>query len=383
MFDIHISGSQNHFVNLGSRQLQFVLSSIFFVALTFNIVVIEYIVPLSSYSLHLPILFCILYFLFGCTVTLFPLLLAIFLSIFYFLIQINLQQGINGYSVIITALVFSEAISKGFIRSRHIIYFLVGFISVLIIKAIHEVYAGTPLTHISNMVPLSGSRNLISIHAIFITSLFYFLQAKEGNKVSIAPSVMCLVVCILSTGRSGTVSAILLFSIVLFKFQKDHIRFNLKFVFLFIAFSSLLAVNLDDVPIFNLFESPLDDPRYSYLSSFVSAYSPLNLITGVNIKDASYLSDVDGNPHNSFVSFISMFGLGALIFIFFIFSSFLANLIRGRYFQAFIVVPFLVRMTTDTGLFLSIYDCLLFAYITSALTPERVTYSNFRRSRIC
>ena len=106
----------------------------------------------------------------------------------------------------------------------------------------------------------------------------------------------------------------------------------------------------------------ISDARFEFVKQFFDLYTMSNLFVGVDISSMRFAEKFDNNIHNSYLMFLANFGLGAVIFSLFFILSTCLFIVRKIYYPIFIISPFLLRMATDTGLFMSIYDLLLFAY---------------------
>jgi hypothetical protein len=347
-----------------SYRKKFNLISFLFVSFLFLDLVSKNYIYNSLYpSLILFFIYALVYFYKGNKLETYPLGMSLFLVLWYFLIQFFQHSGIFGFIIILMAMILGAGVSKGLVSSRHIAYLISFFLMICLWNALEAFNSGISLFEISNHIAFNSSRNLISIHIIFLTTLYYFIARNDKQNISINPALICFIVTILVGGRSGVLSSVILLAVVFLYSRNGSLIFR---VFIILSVILLVAFIYTD-SLLDFVTEASSDIRFSFIADYFSSYNISNLVTGVDIKNAQFLSEFNGNPHNSYVNFLSAFGLGAILFLLVtIFSSFLF-ILKKDYFPVLILAPFMIRMFTDSGLFMSIYDLLFYAYFSLSL----------------
>jgi hypothetical protein len=347
---------------------KFNLISFLFVSFFFLDLVSKNYIYNSLYpSLILFFIYALVYFYKGNKLEIYPLVVSLFMVCFYFLIQSFQQSGIFGFINILMAMILGVGVSKGFVSSRHIAYLINFFLVICLWNAWEAFNFGISLLKISNNIAFNSSRNLISIHIIFLTTLYYFIARNDKRNISIYPALICFIVTILAGGRSGILSSAILLSVVFLYSGNGILIFR---VIIILSAISLAAFNYT-ASLLDFITVATSDIRFSFIADYFSNYNISYLVTGFDVKNAQFLSEFNGNPHNSYVNFLSAFGLGAILFLLVtIFSSFLF-ILKKDYFPVLILAPFMIRMFTDTGLFMSIYDILFYVYFSLSLRKHK------------
>jgi hypothetical protein len=339
------------------------LSYSFALLLFVEVIFFDYIDNASIILRYFPIILFVSYFLiFYGRFSVYAVSIALLLISFYFLIQISIQEGFFGFLNILVAMMLGTAVAKNLVYSKHVLALIVVFLIVIIYKGFVIYLDGGKVNNISNQIAINASRNLISISLLFLTTLYYFVSKIESNDFLIMPALFCFVVAIFAGGRSGIISSVMLLIIVFFFSLRHNIRR--------ILINSILFLLL--IPIIFLFAGKFNivvpyDIRIEFLTQFFQSYKFINLFSGLDITSLPIMEDFGGNIHNSFLLFLARFGMGAVLFFFLLALSTLFFISRRDFFPIFIILPFMLRMTTDTGLFMSIYDLLFYSYFILSL----------------
>jgi len=351
-----------------SFRKKFNLISFLFVSFLFlNLVSKNYIYNSLYPSLILFFIYALVYFYKGNKLEIYPLGISLFLVLWYFLIQLFQHNGIFGFINILMAMILGVGVSKGLVSPRHIVSLISIFLVVCLWNALEVFNSGISLFKISNHIAINSSRNLISIHIIFLTTLYYFIASIDERNISITPALICFIITILAGGRSGVLSSAILLAVV---FLYSSHGSSIIRVTIILSVISLVAFNYT-ASLLDFFTVAGSDIRFSFIADYFLNYNASYLVTGFDVKNAEFLSEFNGNPHNSYLNFLSSFGFGAILFLFItVFSSFLL-ILRKNYFPILIITPFMIRMFTDSGLFMSTYDLLFYAYFSLSLKKHK------------
>ncbi|MFT7388547.1 MAG: hypothetical protein ACI8VC_001801 [Candidatus Endobugula sp.] len=361
-----------------SYRKKFNLISFLFVSFIFLDLVSKNYIYNSLYpSLILFFIYALVYFYKGKKLDIYPLGVSLLMVFWYFLIQSFQHNGIFGFINILMSMLLGAGVYRGLVSPRHIAYLISFFLVICLWNALEAFNYGISVFKISNHIAINASRNLISIHFIFLTTLYYFVARNDKRDISITPALICFIVTILAGGRSGILSSAILLSVVFLYSGNGSLIFR---VIIILSAISLAAFNYT-ASVLDFFTVASSDIRFSFIANYFSSYNMSNLVSGFDVKNAQFLSEFNGNPHNSYLNLLSIFGFGGILFLFFtVLSSFLLML-RKDYFPILIVTPFMIRMFTDSGLFTTSYDLLFYAYFSLSLKKhKKYDFSNDYRT---
>lgn len=274
----------------------------------------------------------------------------------------------NSYVALLTFFILSLLIlsyDKNYLILKNIYYFLFSYVLFIFMLLI----SGTD----PNEIWLNSSRNTTSL--IFVTLGAVFLiqnQILKEVKYPIVFYFLVVFVSILSLGRSGIITSIILFlTYIIFLYKEVN---NKNQIFLFLAFfvlSVLLFLNfkiaLNSLMSSSNFEYLLakgitDDSRSIMLQEFINYYNFNNFLFGMNLLELPYISSFNGNPHNSYIDLHSKFGFLALFIYIGIIFSLIKFIYRFRYIELLASVVILLRLSTDSAfgviIFPLIYLCV-------------------------
>lgn len=213
-----------------------------------------------------------------------------------------------------------------------------------------------------------SSPNYISGLGILLLSSYYIIQIKEGEKLNLLHVLPILLFSFLSLSRSGIITSIALFVIILFYNNAEYIRkrkigLSILSIILvgFIGTYVFTNYNIYEYFIkFELkgFETGRSDIFYAYLND-------LNIITaifGVPVNTPPY-TFFGGNLHNSILKAHSIFGILSLIIIPVLYS------IYKKYGLKLLIIfsVMLMRAFTDDLMFPGYFDYLIIYLVISPI----------------
>jgi len=231
------------------------------------------------------------------------------------------------------------------------------------------------------------SRNYISVIMLMQYSLLYLSFYMNNKKINMIPSLVVLIVSILSMGRAGIISALILFvgnfilsiknHILSIKNHRISILIKLKkarslilvlsLIILFIVFSDQI-ISLDNVEVAINRMNNIDitnNPRSEIIREYFRNASSLgSFLWGVNVSQVPLFQYWNLNLHNSFLHLHADFGiLGFSFIIFGLIKKSLHFIKNGEWFLLVLLLSIVVRSLTDKVAFSGIYDSLFVALI--------------------
>lgn len=302
-----------------------------------------------------------------------PVIAALILIFSYIVIQLSLSQGVFGFLLVIISFCFGSMIANKIIEVKTasllliILYLTIFYKAFILGMDVNEVVDG-------------GSRNVISIDVIVLLTTYYLVTyiCKRPLFFKLWPACIGFILCLVAVGRSGVIFSAMLLCIVfiynLTNYKISSINKILLVVasltvgyifFHFFIFKDNYILDMEN------YSHMGDDIRFVFLYEFFMSYRLENLFIGYDLRNLDVLHNFNANSHNSYIAFLSLAGIGALLFLL-IFLMKLISLVRHRmWFLAFIIVPVLGRFASDTGLFFSIHDTLLFAILSVGYTTHK------------
>jgi hypothetical protein len=215
-----------------------------------------------------------------------------------------------------------------------------------------------------------SSQNIISILIIGAATFLYISESiiDDKRKLPLWPSVVAVFFSILGRGRSGIISSILLFLVILYLNHKKNTEVESKrnikrllfyLPLLFVLFITFFFLNLS-TPILDYFttstsfEKGLETPRFELWKSFLLDLEVENIIFGDDLSKINIIWNK--NLHNSYLQLFSYAPLLAIFIIILTIKSVANNLIIDSTIWI-LMFPILLRAVTDSGVFLSgVYD---------------------------
>lgn len=225
-----------------------------------------------------------------------------------------------------------------------------------------------------NTIFADSSKNFVGWIGLAMGILYYALLYKNRQKMEVFTAAVILLLAIACVGRSTIVSAILLFTTV---FITSYRTFGLATKILSISLLTgvvmfLLSGYYEIIEFaFSQFEkkgfesAAREDMLYGYLDK-------LNVVTfffGVTLQQYPFtFLNANGNVHNSFLAGHSLFGAFAVLFFIYLIYVFL-NQGANKFFLKALLAIILMRSLTDTLLFVSFFDFIVF-YIVYLLANK-------------
>ncbi len=240
-----------------------------------------------------------------------------------------------------------------------------------------------------NAIFLTASRNTVSWLLIFYSAIIYIVTDKARSEIPVLPAVMTVIFSVMSYGRSGIISSfILLIGILLLTFYENrkNSKFYILLTFLGILFMFFLS-NVGDIGntiydishYFHRLEtkglSDSDGREYIW-NTYISQMNMTRFLFGTNPEYDSSVISFNSNYHNSFIAFHASFGIASIIFMFLMLWD-LVKLLNRNNLILLILITFIFRAFTDSGLFFESTDFLIY-YITVypfILTDQKANFT--------
>ncbi len=192
-----------------------------------------------------------------------------------------------------------------------------------------ELYYGFYPYAINNFFSAS-SKNYFSLIVIFIQILYSAVYYSVYKKLPLWTTLITLLICILTTGRSAIILSFLIFCISFlfmsyYGTKKEKIITN--FVLLLLSFVILFNINLiiEMSLLYTHFVDGLESSKSLINQSYMESMNLQHLIFEVDLSLIQINNEFNLNPHNIFIMEHSRFGIFYLIFIsiFMIYSLYL------------------------------------------------------------
>lgn len=324
-------------------------------------------VSLKYFMFFLGVLICFidafLLFKFLSKKILFLAMFSLCVSFSYLLINGNLYFG-NITLSLISCFIALKVIKSSL--NYKVFYLIFIMLSTLFVVDFLFVQEGIFATH----------RNGVSFYMILCCVLCCFIRYKSDKKVDLLPAVITLFLSVLAQGRSGIVSsAILFFGCLFFFINKKRnvlIFLCLSSPIILIAFILTSATFLDFLsPYLGYFWTAKLNigSRSEIWSSYFSELGLYGILFGPNsdvLAKNSFLANWDFNLHNSFLSFHYHFGV--ILFALFVLSAYaLVKSFLNCRFVFLLLVVIIIRVFTDTGLFVGFFDFIFYTLLFYAL----------------
>ncbi|MFB9937251.1 hypothetical protein ACFFLG_02430 [Shewanella indica] len=207
------------------------------------------------------------------------------------------------------------------------------------------------------------SRNFISIFMLFGFSYIYMSNCTQ--RVKLIASLVGLIVCILAGGRSGIISSLLVFSVLMYIYESKMVKWAISLSTVILLFYSWDYIKEPiEFALFRFEQSGFTgENRQRVLECYISTFNVHSLFLGFNSFGNSYCGTLaigEYAPHNSLISLATNSGL----FSFFIFSPvFIAFRYRCFWPTIFIVMSYVFRALTDTMMFYTFFDVFYWWFI--------------------
>lgn len=240
-------------------------------------------------------------------------------------------------------------------------------------------YYGFSPYAINDFFPAS-SKNYVSAIAIFSQIVYSATYYRVYKKLPLWTTLITLVICILTTGRSAIILSFLIF-IVSFLFMTYYgtkkEKIITSFVLLLLSFVILFNINLiiEMLLLYTNFVQGLESPRSLMNQSYMESMNLQYLIFVVDLSSIQIYNEFNLNPHNTFVMEHSRFGIFYLIFI-------LIFMIYSLYLFVFLLSIFFMRIYFDTLITNHFIMFLLFLFVMESKTRYRKIVYFFTKDRI-
>ena len=228
---------------------------------------------------------------------------------------------------------------------------------------------------------LSGySHNHVSVILLYSTILFYLSNSSseiQQKKYSILPASICLLLCVFSLGRSGMISAAVLF-ILLFALKYQYPLFKGSILTKIWVFAFLVASTFGFLNIFNyfyqsgyfikfetrMFES---ERRSMVITDYFKNLDGINFLIGNN--SSFFQKEFDIGAHNSYLAWHNFYGIAAVLLLAYTLLV-IIRFFRTDKYHLILLLPILIRSLTDTILF---FQGIMFGllFVILLVTSER------------
>jgi len=225
------------------------------------------------------------------------------------------------------------------------------------------------------------SRNYISAIAIVAISLYFFACQVERKSPSTLLLMVVMMVLMWAIGRAGIISGIIiLFGTLLISRKRFFamLTFSLLLIafytlFLTDTYSKIESIQSFTVGIERFQRLSVDGQRVFINEEYIEAISsnPMSLLFGAPLDNVRAIREVDGNPHNSYISLHIFTGLlGVMAFIGLVFYS-LTVLFRANLpLVALALVTVLFRSAFDSTSFQGLLDVPILYSIILAISGD-------------
>ncbi|RAK12628.1 hypothetical protein C8C77_10771 [Halanaerobium saccharolyticum] len=216
-----------------------------------------------------------------------------------------------------------------------------------------------------NKYLFNASRNYVGLLFLFFALLYYLSCLNIREKTSIIPSVITIIICFLSYGRSNIYLSLLMFMVVYLYKAVNKINLS-KILIFFLITIIIVGVFVYFFPY--IYENTnlkrgLESPRFLMNKNYIESLNYTSLFTGYDYRKINIIEEYGNNPHNSFIYSHYNFGFGVLLLIILIIYYFLKGVINFsvyNIFSIFLCIIFLIRVSFDRVAFIGPYDFLLF-----------------------
>lgn len=197
---------------------------------------------------------------------------------------------------------------------------------------------------------ISGSVNYVSVIALSASALYYTFIPEKNARVNIFPALLTCAVCVLSTGRSGTISSIILLVglfLYNYKFIKTKLLMNLSYIAILLVIF-LTIIKYADVLYSSFFyrfsHDYTQDGRILILIEYFSNFNFFDFLFG---KGNSSIREAVGlSVHISYLQWHISLGVFAIpIYALVLFANFKLFLTNKLYWL--IMTVLIIRAATD------------------------------------
>ena len=220
---------------------------------------------------------------------------------------------------------------------------------------------------------LVASENFVSAFLLFNAVCVTVITYRQNNEIILFPSILCLIVSLMATGRTGIISSfIFLLGLIILKIQHVRKRFFRRAIYIFIVISLLSSVST----ILMIYENSealarirnrgfQDGARETIISNYLSNMDFTRIMIGYNYNENNVIHSYGDNPHNSFIKAHAHLGFMFFVFLFYIGRSFFIYLNRKEYIYILSIIVLLIRGSTDI-IFLNHFDFVVYMLVFPA-----------------
>ncbi|CAA0151008.1 conserved membrane protein. Putative O-antigen biosynthesis protein [Tenacibaculum maritimum] len=237
------------------------------------------------------------------------------------------------------------------------------------------------------------SENYVSIILIMNIATIYVIKYKQKEVIPILPALLAVFFSILAIGRSGILTTLLIFLLVLWlriRYQKRLVKMGLFITFIvpIIAFAianwDSIKIVFENIEVFSKFSKDgVSSPSRGIIQrAYLSNIDIITFFTGYNYEDNYWFQHYGLNPHNSYIRLHYFSGLAFFVIIPIVITS-LIKLIREEIFLSGIFFSILVRSYTDSVLFLTLFDFVPVLFIMVALLSNNNIEKNSLNDKEC
>ena len=216
------------------------------------------------------------------------------------------------------------------------------------------------------------SRNYISFFLIITVLPYYFVRINFNKTISILPALLTLILSLFSLGRSGIISAIILFiGVILASKIKRRTKKIIGFIFvlvLVLGFSFYLQnySSLKDI------ERIVDTSDWNKLGGrstfFKNYFDNLDLfafIFGMDVNTYKILNlggnYLPGHVHSSILNFISVVGISSILFFLLLFKK-IKYASKVNLPILFLFMALMFRIFSETGCLFGYFDYVVWMF---------------------
>ncbi|MFW5794634.1 MAG: hypothetical protein ACOCV1_04030 [Bacillota bacterium] len=240
-----------------------------------------------------------------------------------------------------------------------------------------------------NYMFIQASRNWVSMLLIPIVSLLYYFNYEKRRKIPLLPIIIVLILSIWARGRSGILSAgILFFGIIYQKFQDTKLKKIFITLFILTITSFLLYPLINEkvvesynlISFFNKFQQQglSDSYRSKLIQEYINNLNNIkNFLFGYNYTYNELFISWKLNPHNSFIRMHSYLGLASILFILIVFYVLIYYFMSNKLYF-FILLAFTFRAFTDNFLFVGPLDFIYFFIVFSGIKNLKLNSSTIK-----
>lgn len=287
-----------------------------------------------------------------------------------FIESLSIHKQLYILSSLITArMFFGKNLHAKYIK--FILYLYAGFIIVT------YCYGG-----IKQQIYYGSSENAISICTIAVCSLYYSLSEHYKEEIDIFPAVITFIICLLSRGRGGIISSlILLIGVGLFIINnKVYTNWGRRIITFMLILGLVCSIkffienshSLQEFAVFeHFFRRGMHSSRLEIWDIYIyhATANIESILFGVNF-DKIYAS---GNPHNSFLDIHRLHGGVVLLFVvLLIVNALLYAYTKGKRIFALCLIVFILRGFTDKALWGTQSTLIFFFFILAPYYWKRL-----------